>query len=215
MRCASLALTLVLAGATAAEAQTVDFKSGPVLGMSFGRAAATDVSGDTYGGGWGFGLIAGYRKKAAAVELHLLERYHVHGSEEALRGDRTRGTVAVSSAGVRYSLVLGPVLFELYGGVAIASAPLLVVRPTDMGTEVVSSSMDGVGVIGGGGFAIPVRGMVVGVEARGTKLFWEQPPYDYAVPTMTNADGSVAYDRRTGDVSPDPWMVVVGLRFML
>lgn len=188
-----------------------------VLGIGLGIAGATGAPGEVFGPAFGFTLTAGVALRTWAFEGRLAVGYSSLPKQDALQGQRTRGSFDVQALVVRRRLIDGGGLgVSVFAGLATASVPLVAVGLNDLGDPVVSTmTVRGVGPTFGAAAHMPIgAGVQLVAELAGSAMIWEVPghPYVKPMPATTDQPSTLTYMSMTDDISSTPWSLTAGIR---
>jgi hypothetical protein len=191
---------------------------GPVLALEIGVGGVAGSGSTVYGPGLGKAFVLGYRLGPTTFEWHFAQGYRMAPESGTLEGERSSGSLGLSTVGARYGRQRRSYVLSSFLGVTRTSMPLLSLVSDDYGeTTVERQDLIGIGGVGGIGIGVPIKkGQVqVGIELRAAYVVWERPGHPYVSAIEPIDDSSATFTEATEDIDAIPWTVAFGLRALL
>ncbi|MBE7449881.1 MAG: hypothetical protein HS111_13555 [Kofleriaceae bacterium] len=184
----------------------VSFEVGGVRWLALPGPLATGV---------GKALVVGMRRAGHGLEIHASAGYR-HEPPAEVRSVRATGHSGYFAVLYRRTFHLPRFDVSAAGGFARLSAPLYLAATDNLGSEPGAGTMTGLGVMAALGVAYPLLdGVDLAVELRTAYALWTLPPASYVETLEERVSGVYTATYGSGEPTPVPLVVGLGLRIML
>ncbi len=184
----------------------VSFEVGGVRWLALPGPLATGV---------GKALVVGVRRAGHGLEIHASAGYR-HEPPAEVRSVRATGHSGYFAVLYRRTFHLPRFDVSAAGGFARLSAPLYLAATDNLGSEPGAGTMTGLGVMAALGVAYPLLdGVDLAFELRTAHALWTLPPASYVETLEEQVSGVYTATYGSGEPTPVPLVVGLGLRIML